>query len=86
MVGLGEKMSKKKYKILRVTYEKDYLVEMIDDERTIINGWTIKEVIDDWFGRYPLSSHHATRESHTIGNSQKFIDVNVIDGEDEGFK
>ncbi|MFW9871615.1 MAG: hypothetical protein ACFFG0_00810 [Candidatus Thorarchaeota archaeon] len=79
-------MSKKKYKILRVTYEKDYLVEMIDGERTIINGWTIKEVIDDWFGRYPLSSFHASREAHTIGNSEKFIDVNVIDGEEEGFK
>jgi hypothetical protein len=76
---------KEKYKILRVTFQKDFLVKMVDDKRTVINGWTIQEIIDDWFGRYPLSSYHATRDSRAIGNSQKFLGVNVIDGEDEGF-
>jgi hypothetical protein len=68
-----------KYKVLRVTTTRDYLVEMIDDEKTKINGWTIKEVIEDWFHDHPLEGYHATRDGCRIGNSKKFIKVEVED-------
>jgi hypothetical protein len=60
-----------KLKVLRVTYTEDYLIEMIDDKRTVINGWTMEEVIDDWFHR--VGGYHASREGHRIGNSRKYI-------------
>lgn len=68
-----------KIKILRVTITEDYIIEMFDDERTEINGWTMEEVIEDWFRRYGAYGHHATRDGHRIGNSRKFIKSEVFD-------
>ena len=70
-----------KEKILRVTVTEDYYIKMHDEEKSQINGWTIKEVIKDWFKR-PLDSYHATRNNHKIGGSKKLLNVEVIDGED----
>lgn len=68
----------KKYKILRVTYEEDYLIKMHDDKISKINGWTIEEIIEDWFKNHSLASYHATRDGHTIGNSKKYVKSEVI--------
>ena len=73
-----------KYKILRVTVTEDYLIDMIDDERTKINGWTLEKVIEDWFTTHATTPYHATRDGHRIGNSKKFIidlsanNINII--------
>ena len=68
-------MSKKKNTILEVTFTVQYIIPMIDDERTKINGWTIDLVIEDWFKNHPLDQHHVTRDGHRIGNSKKLIDI-----------
>ena len=60
-------------KVIRVTVTEDYFIEMIDEERTEINGWTIDQVKEDWFKNYPMSSYHATRDGHRIGNSKRFV-------------
>jgi hypothetical protein len=74
-----EKMSnKEKYKIIRVTSTEDYIIEMIDDKRTYINGWTMEEVIEDWFKRFSMGVHHASRENHVIGNSRKYVSSEII--------
>ena len=64
-------------KIIKVTIEEKYFVEMHDDEHTKINGWTIDEVIKDWFIDYPLGSNHATRDLSLLGNSRKYIKSEV---------
>lgn len=66
------------FKIIRLTLKQDYYVEMLDDKRTAINGWTIEQVIEDWFKRHSLHSRHATRDAHKIGNSEKVDDIEVI--------
>lgn len=68
-----------KAKVIRVIIEEDFMVPIHDDKRTNINGWTIDEVIEDWFKRYGLDSHHATRDSHRIGGARKYISSEVID-------
>ncbi len=68
-----------KHKILRVTVTKDYAIKMIDDERTEINGWTMEQIIEDWFEEYALAGYHATRDGHFIGCSEKFIKSEVLD-------
>ncbi len=72
-------MKKKKHKILKVTLEKLYLIPMFDDEITEINGWTIPQVIHDWFGENPLGNMinrtHASRDVHEIGGSKKVLHV-----------
>lgn len=68
---------KQKYKILKVTVTEDYIIEMIDDEKTLINGWPIDKVIEDWFKNYPMGAHHASREGSLIGNSRKFIKAEI---------
>jgi hypothetical protein len=68
----------KKFKILKVTIEENYMIPMIDDERTKINGWSLDTVIEDWFTTHTSTMYHATRDGHRIGNSRKFIKAEVI--------
>lgn len=74
---MGDK--EEKFKILKVLVEQVYIVPMVDDERTRINGWTIEEVIEDWFQDHSLNSFHATREGHLIGHSKKVIKTEIGD-------
>lgn len=76
---------KEKIKILKVIVSKYYLIPILDDGRTKINGWDMKQVIKDWFEDYPMSSSHATRDTHEIGNSEKVIDVTQMNPEDTEF-
>ena len=70
-------------KVLRVTITQDYYIPMYGpgphSDKTHINGWTIEEVINDWFKNHSLCSHHATRDGHLIGYSQKFIKSEILD-------
>ena len=66
-------------KILKVTVEEQYYIEMIDDKRTTINGWTLDEVIKSWFKDYPMGTHHASRDGSRIGNSRKFVKAEIKD-------
>lgn len=64
-----------KFKILRVTLTQDYHVPMYDDKQSKINGWTIKELIKDWFYNRSLAASHATRDSHKIGFSETILKI-----------
>ena len=65
------------------------MIPMIDEEKTAINGWDIDTVISDWFiWKDAINSGHASRDSHRLGNSKKFLDwefegTEIILGEDE---
>lgn len=67
--------------ILKVTTEENYIVPMHNDKITKINGWSIEEVVKDWFVTHALTPSHATRDAHKIGNSRKFIKIEVKGGE-----
>jgi len=68
-------------KLIKVTIEETYYLEMRDAEHTHINGWTIDEVIEDWFINYPMGSYHATRDSSLIGGSRKYIKSEIVEPE-----
>ncbi len=70
-----------KRKILRVTTTNDYCIEMYGNI-TEINGWSIEEVIQDWFKDNSPDSYHATRDSYRVGGSRKFIKSELIDMKD----
>jgi len=71
-----------KYKIITVKTEKQYIIPMIDEERTAINGWDMDTVIEDWFIRNDaINSSHASRDGHSIGNSKKLLDWGFDDTE-----
>ena len=70
-----------KIKVLRVTTTTDYYIKMIDDERSEINGWTIDQIKEDWFDKFPMDAYHATRDGHRIGNSRKVVKVEEVDFE-----
>lgn len=72
-------MSKDKYTILKVTVEQKFAIPMHDDIHTQINGWTMEEVIDDWFKTHGITSFHATRDGHHIMGGDKFIKSEVED-------
>ena len=61
----------------RVTVTEDYYIDMIDDKRTCINGWTLDEVIQDWFENHSMGSYHATRDGHKIGNSREYVKTEI---------
>jgi hypothetical protein len=64
---------------LKLVMTRDYIVPVHKDypnpPYTNINGWTMEEVIEDWFHRVSLDHSHATRDGMRIGNGQKVIKV-----------
>jgi hypothetical protein len=70
-----------KAKVITVTVQHQYLIPMHDDKTSTINGWTIDEVIEDWFKneRFPLGFHHASREHFEIGGAKKITGIKVAD-------
>lgn len=70
-------MPESKAKIIKVTLTQEYYIEMYDDKKTKINGWTMEEVIKDWFVNHPLNSPHVSRDSHKVGYGKKFIKAEV---------
>jgi hypothetical protein len=74
-------MADKKFVVVQVTFTEDYFIPMINDDMTEINGWSLTEVIKDWFLNldHPMLSYHATRDGHHIGNSKKYISSKITD-------
>ncbi len=71
---------KDNYKILKATVELSYYIPMIDDEKSAINGWTIDQIVKDWFRGQRggvISGSHATRDASLIGNSDKLLHFTV---------
>ena len=73
--------NKEKFKILKVTVEQKYYIPMHDDERTQINGWTMEEVIEDWFKQHDrkMIAYYASRDYHHIMGGDRFIKAEVED-------
>ena len=68
-----------KYKIIRLTTTTDYYVPMIDDKKTALNGETITELAESWFGIDKVNKYHATRDQSEIGNSKRVVKYEIID-------
>jgi hypothetical protein len=67
------------YAVVRVTVERTYLVPIstADPSRTQINGWSLKQVVSDWFGKHADTYSHASRDYHKA--SEKFVAVEITD-------
>lgn len=72
-------MIDKKFIIVKVTFTEEYCIPMINDDKTEINGWSLTQVIKDWFIDWQPSSYHATRNGHCVGNSKKYISSEITD-------
>lgn len=70
-----------KFREIKVLVEETYLVPMIDDTRTAINGESLKQLKVDWFQSYDINSHHATRDSHRVGGGRRVIKVDWMEPE-----
>lgn len=69
-----------KYKIITVNMDVDFLVPMYDDKMSKINGWTVEEIIADWFtGRHNINAYHASRNHSEIGGSKVIKAISVKD-------
>jgi hypothetical protein len=71
-------MTDRKYREIKVTLEETYLIPMIDDTRSEINGWTLPYLAKDWFERFDINSYHATRDTYRLGNSRKVLKVEIL--------
>jgi hypothetical protein len=65
-----------KYKQLKVTVVQTYLIPMVDDEISKINGWTLDEIKEGWF---KSPGAHATRDSCHVGNADEVTDIKEMD-------
>lgn len=70
-------MPDEKYKLIKVVSVAYYYVPMIDEKKSKINGWTLTELIKDWFKRYRLDAYHATRNQYKIGGTEKVLSADV---------
>lgn len=48
--------------VLVVTTNTEYLIP-VDERGLTFNGWSIEQLIEDWFGKVNTGSYHATRDS-----------------------
>jgi len=65
------------FKILKVTVERNYYIPM-HDERSEINGWTIEQIIEDWFKKEKHIKYcHASRDYYHIGGKDTFIKAEI---------
>lgn len=42
-----------------------------------VNGWSLEDIIDDWFIDYAIDKYHATRDSHRIGNAGRITKIEL---------
>jgi hypothetical protein len=71
-------MAKDKY--LKVTKSVYYVIPMVNDKISEINGWELDQVKEDWFGKN--LRNHATRDFHHIANVDQIIKVEELDEKD----
>jgi hypothetical protein len=64
-------------KIIEVTMKVQFIVPMHNGTISQINGWTLEEIIDDWFKRRGPNGYHATRDRFEIGNSKEILNIEV---------
>lgn len=59
---------KNNFHLITVTIERQYIVPVnTDGITTQVNGWTITEVVQDWFnGLMNINAHHASRDYHHV--------------------
>lgn len=67
------------YRVIRVIVQRDYLIPMADARHSLINGWTLEEIQQDWFQRFDINSSHASRDAYRAGNGDKVLTTMVID-------
>ena len=70
-------MAKEDPKIIEVTMKVQFIVPMHNAAQSEINGWTLEEVIEDWFKRNGINGYHATRDRFEIGNSKEIVNIEV---------
>lgn len=73
-VPMGEQQ---KFRTIKVVVERTYLVPVAKGEHTEINGWTIEEVVEDWFKNRSINFHHATRDSYHLGSGDKILAIEI---------
>lgn len=69
----------KQFKLLEVTTTTLYLIPMIDNEISEINGWDIETIKKDWFE--DINRSHATREAYEIGHSKRVVNAEIAKSE-----
>jgi hypothetical protein len=69
----------KSYREIKVVVEETYIIPMMDDEHSEINGWTLPYIVKDWFGRFNINDYHATRDTHRLGNGRKVLSAEIVE-------
>lgn len=72
---------KYKFKRLVVTMKQEYVIQISENGRTNINGWTVERIVDDWFRNNRINnfSSHTIRIRHRLGGADEFIDYEIKD-------
>jgi len=74
-------MADQKLKLITVNMDVQFMVPMVDDKHSTVNGWTLEEVIKDWFQHHNINGYHRTRDSFEIGGSKVIKTISVSDAE-----
>jgi len=70
-----------KFKLITVNMDVQFLVPMATDKFTKVNGWTLEEVIKDWFMHSNINAYHCARDRSEIGGSKVIKSISVSDAE-----
>jgi len=43
-----------------------------------VNGWIDEQVVDEWFKKYPIDKHHASRDGCRLGMADVVTGVKIL--------
>lgn len=78
---LADNSQEPKLKLITVNMDVQFMVPMIDDKHSTVNGWTLEEVIKDWFEHSNINAYHCARNRSEIGGSKVIKTISVSDAE-----
>lgn len=69
------------YKTITVFVRQTYVIPIGENEpkdgHTQINGWTLKEVAEDWFKHHSINESHASRHAHHALGGDKIMGIRL---------
>lgn len=75
-----------RYAEVKVMVEQTWLVPLVGEEgeETTIDNRPLADVVREWFRRFDINSHHATRSTYRVSNGDRIEGtpkINIINTE-----
>jgi len=68
-------MSTEQFAIVKVMVEQTFALPVINGKT--LNGYTVDELMEEWFKNTNINAYHASRNSYKVGGGDTLISYNL---------